>query len=79
MTAKIDNPNVPAFATVVDWCRLSGMGRTATYHALMRGDLRARKLGKRTLIDVRHGLAWMGSLPLATVTLPGFSRTTEAA
>lgn len=61
----------PAFASIPDWCRLSGMGRTGTYHALSRGDLRARKLGSKTLIDVQHGLAWLNSLPLATVRLQG--------
>ena len=61
----------PAFASVADWCRLSGMGRTAIYHALSRGDLRARKVGSKTLIDVQHGMAWLHSLPLASVRLQG--------
>lgn len=58
---------VPVRATVTDWCGLSGMGRSATYEALGRGDLRAVKVGSRTLIDVAHGLAWLDSLPPATV------------
>lgn len=57
----------PARATVAGWCDVSGMGRSATYEALGRGDLRAVKLGSRTLIDVAHGLAWLDSLPPATV------------
>lgn len=57
----------PAYATVPDWCALSGMSRSGTYEALGRGDLRAIKLGARTLIDVQHGLGWLASLPIATV------------
>lgn len=57
----------PAYATVPDWCGLSGMSRTVTYEALGRGDLRAIKLGTRTLVDVQHGLTWLASLPPATV------------
>ena len=58
---------LPVRATVTDWCAISGMGRSATYEALGRGDLRAVKAGTRTLIDVAHGLAWLDSLPPATV------------
>ena len=57
----------PAFATVPDWCVISGMSRSGTYEALGRGELRAKKLGTRTLVDVEHGLAWLRSLPSATV------------
>ncbi len=57
----------PARATINDWCKLSGMSRSATYEALGRDDLRAVKLGTRVLIDVPRGLAWLDSLPLATV------------
>jgi hypothetical protein len=42
------------------------MSRTATYYALGRGDLRAIKIGNRTLIDVEAGLAWLRSLPSAS-------------
>ena len=58
---------LPARATITAWCALSGMGRSTTYEALGRGDLRAVKLGSRTLIDVSHGLAWLDTLPPATV------------
>ena len=61
--------NTPSYAPIPTWCGLSGMGRTATYHALTRGDLRAVKLGTRTLIDVPHGLAWLNGLPAAVVRL----------
>lgn len=57
----------PARATIASWCSLSGMSRSATYEALAAGRLRAVKLGSRTLIDVPHGLAWLDSLPPATI------------
>lgn len=69
----------PARATINDWCKLSGMGRSATYEALGRGDLRAVKLGSRVLIDVAHGLAWLDSLPLAIIRPHGTKRTQQAA
>ena len=67
------NP-LPARATISTWCALSGMGRSTTYEALGRGDLQAIKLGTRTLIDVAHGLAWLATLPAASVRLHGASR-----
>jgi len=47
----------PRYAPISDWCALSGMGRSSVYEALGRGDLKAIKLGVRTLIDVEHGLS----------------------
>jgi hypothetical protein len=44
------------------------MSRSSTYEALGRGDLRAIKLGTRTLIDVEHGFAWLASMPVAEIT-----------
>jgi hypothetical protein len=59
--------SISKYAPIRDWGALSGMGRTATYNALARGDMRAIKVGVRTLIDVEHGLAWLASLPAATI------------
>ena len=50
------NPQ-PAYASVQRWCDLSGMGRSYTYYELAAGNLRAVKMGAKTLIDVAHGLA----------------------
>jgi hypothetical protein len=44
-------PVATRYATIQDWLVISGMRRSATYEALGRGDLRAVKMGKRTLID----------------------------
>jgi hypothetical protein len=53
----------PKFAPLLGWCALSGMSRTGTYNALGSGDLKAIKVGTRTMIDVDAGLAWLRSLP----------------
>jgi hypothetical protein len=42
------------------------MSRAGTYRKLAEGVLRAKKLGKITLIDVQHGLAYMDGLPAMT-------------
>ena len=60
-------PPFPAFATIADWCALSGMGRSSVYEAMGGGHLRSRKIGTRTLIDVAHGLAWLDTLPSADI------------
>jgi hypothetical protein len=60
----------PKFAPLPQWCVISGMSRTATYNALGRGDLKAIKVGSRTLVDVEAGLAWLRSLPAAQIRAP---------
>ena len=57
-------PDLPPFATIRRWCQLSGMGRDATFAAIKRGDIPARKLSARkVLIDVPAGLEWIRGLP----------------
>lgn len=58
---------LPRFATIPEWCRLSGMGRTVTYREAALGHLKMVKLGGRTLVDVQHGLKWLESLPVAKI------------
>ena len=60
----------PKFAPIPRWCAISGMSRTATYNALGRGDLKAVKVGSRTLLDVEAGLSWLQSLPPAQIRAP---------
>ena len=64
------NAPTPKFAPVPQWCALSGMGRSSTYNALGRGDLKAIKVGSRTLVDVEAGLAWLRSMPAAQIRAP---------
>jgi len=71
--------SLPVRASIIDWCALSGMGRSSTYEALGAGHLRAVKAGARTLIDVPHGLAWLDSLPPAIIRPHGAKRTKQVA
>jgi hypothetical protein len=47
---------IPVFCPVDDWCRLSGLTRSATYKALADGWLPSLKVGKTRLIDVYPAL-----------------------
>ncbi|HEX3403694.1 MAG TPA: hypothetical protein VHT74_25555 [Acetobacteraceae bacterium] len=58
-----------AFASIDDWCDLSGMGRAQTYDLLSKGRLRGKKVGRRTLIDVQHGLRFIRDQPDVDVRL----------
>jgi hypothetical protein len=60
----------PAYCSIDSWISSSGMGRRSTYAALGRGDLRAIKVGSRTLIDFEHGLTWLRSRPPAVIRAP---------
>lgn len=57
----------PKFATMEIWSLLSGMTRSHTYCELRTGNLRAIKVGKRTLVDVEAGLAWLSTCPRAEI------------
>jgi hypothetical protein len=56
-----------AYETIALWKIRSGMSNDGVYKALSRGDLRAVKIGRRTMVDVRHGLAWLAALPAAQI------------
>jgi hypothetical protein len=53
------------------------MGRRVVYNEIGAGNLKAIKVGAHTLIDVQHGLAWLGSRPAAVIRAPR-QRNTEA-
>ena len=53
----------PIAVTIPDAVKASGMSRTAIYEALRRGDLSARKAGRRTLISFVDLQAYLASLP----------------
>jgi hypothetical protein len=60
----------PAYCTIDAWLDLSGMGRRSTYDYLGTGELKAIKVGSRTLIDVQTGLLWLRSRPAAVIRAP---------
>ena len=66
------------YATLPDWCSLSGMRPSKTYDELSRGNLKAKKVGKRLLIDVQHGLAWLRTLPEPKINLARAPRAVAA-
>ena len=49
--------------TVDDFAAATGLGRTRLYEAIRNRQLRARKYGKRTVILVEDGRAFLASLP----------------
>jgi excisionase family DNA binding protein len=53
----------PIAVTIPDAVRLSGCSRSSLYEALKRGDLVARKAGRRTLIPFVDLEAYLASLP----------------
>ncbi len=52
-----------AYGTLPEAIRFSGLSRTSIYEALKRGDLKARKAGRRTLISFADLEAYLASLP----------------
>lgn len=55
--------DLPLAVTIPDAVKASGMSRSALYLALKRGDLSARKAGRRTLISFADLQAYLASLP----------------
>ncbi|MBO6825358.1 MAG: helix-turn-helix domain-containing protein [Sneathiella sp.] len=52
------------YGSVPEAVEYSGMSRTALYEALKRGDITARKAGRRTLISFAELEAYLSSLPI---------------
>jgi len=53
----------PIAVTIPDAVKATGMSRSALYEAMKRGDLTARKAGRRTLISFADLEAYLASLP----------------
>ena len=52
-----------AYGTLPEAVQFSGLSRTSIYEALKRGDVTARKAGRRTLIMFADLEAYLASLP----------------
>ena len=50
--------------SVSEACRVAGIGRTKIYEAISEGRLKARKLGKRTLVLRADLQTFLASLPV---------------
>ena len=55
--------NQPIAVTIPEAVKATGMSRTSIYEALKRGDLTARKAGRRTLISYAALEAYLANLP----------------
>lgn len=53
----------PITVTIPEAVKATGMSRTSIYEALKRGDLIARKAGRRTLISFADLQAYVAGLP----------------
>lgn len=51
------------YCTITEAINLSGLSRTSIYDALKRGDLTARKAGRRTLIAFEELENYLSQLP----------------
>jgi len=49
--------------SVEDFCKQYGVGRDRTYKEIREGRLRAKKMGRRTLIATADAARWLDSLP----------------
>jgi len=49
--------------SVDEFCERYDVGRTKAYEEIFAGRLKARKLGKRTLIPISEAEAWLNRLP----------------
>lgn len=69
MYADKQTHDTPFYAPIPRWVLLSGLGRTKTYELMASGILPTRKVGKRTPIDIRAGLAWLENQPSAQIRM----------
>ena len=53
----------PITVTIPGAVKATGMSRSSIYEAMKRGDLPAKKAGRRTLISVTDLEAYIASLP----------------
>lgn len=53
----------PIALRISEVCAASRIGRTKVYEAIKRGELRARKNGKSTLVLQTDLVEWLNSLP----------------
>lgn len=53
----------PLAHTIADVCAIAKTGRTSVYESIKSGNLKARKLGRKTLILDADLRAWLDNLP----------------
>jgi excisionase family DNA binding protein len=65
MTSEILASPLPAAHSVNTAAAMAGVGRTTIFAALKSGALKARKIGRRTVILDEELRRWLSSLPPA--------------
>ena len=60
----------PELLTVADFVQRFRVSRTALYRLLSAGDIKARKVGRRTMIARADAENWLASLPAAKTASP---------
>jgi excisionase family DNA binding protein len=55
----------PMYASVADFTKLIGLGRSTVYEMLARGEFAAIKVGARTLVDVTKAREFLAAQPPA--------------
>lgn len=63
----------PLAYSISEACVVSSIGRTTLYAAIKRGDLKTRKVGRRTLITAHELVSWLNSRPTEHVGTTGCS------
>lgn len=56
---------LPAFATLPEASRITGLGRTKLYELAAAGRISFKKVGSRTLVDVQSALDFIEAQPVA--------------
>jgi excisionase family DNA binding protein len=49
--------------TIKEACKRTGLGRSSIYQAIGSGELRAKKIGRRTVIEINEIRRWISSSP----------------
>ena len=72
------NPSKPVWAemeikmelsiSIAEAARHAGVGRSTIYQAVGRGELRVKKIGRRSIILTEDLAAWVKALPDASLT-----------
>ena len=78
MTAKKEqqSPSQRRAISIEDFGERYGLGRTKTFEEIRAGRLRARKIGRRTLIAEDDAEEWLRQLP--SVEVKAFPQKTAA-
>ena len=58
-------PLLPTYVSIQGFCEQTSVSRSTVYRMLAAGDIRAKKIGRRSVIDLEHGLRFFQNAPAA--------------